>query len=90
MNSTPVETAASSRSDFSNTEVILCRPTDRRLAQFHRSAGWEQLCDGPTFLVIACDADPDSCKQLSARLGVDLNSVLAFRDQPEVVTRQLH
>lgn len=76
--------------DFSNTCVILCRPGDVRLARNDDGRGhWEQVDDGPAFVVITAQTSMEKCERFAHRFNVELLQLLAFRDGAEA-TKLVH
>lgn len=68
------------RSDFSDRHIVVCRPGDHRLGfVWSERGGFEQSCDGPTFIVIGRDTTDQCCDELEARFGIDAADLIAFR-----------
>lgn len=72
--------AAEKLGGFQDQRVFLARPGDVRLAQrWDEGGGFEQACDGPTFVVIGRESSNEKCARLATRFGLSLQNVLAFR-----------
>ncbi|WPB57670.1 hypothetical protein [Xylophilus sp. GOD-11R] len=75
-------TGAIHAGDFSDRRVILVRGHDTRCARFwdESSAGYEQACDGPTYLFLGCRAPDEKLQRLSERYGIPVAELVAFRN----------
>lgn len=74
------ECSAPNLGAFQDQRVFLARPGDRRLAMhWDAKGGFEQCCDGPTFVVIGVDTSDEKCAGLARRFGLPLADILAFR-----------
>jgi hypothetical protein len=66
---------------FSDKQVILVRPDDKRLATIVSDAtvSSEQSYDGPAYLVIRAEASDPALERASARFGISLPDLQQFR-----------